>query len=174
MPPLKRELLLQDHLMMQPRPTLEGWLSAITKKENSFAFKYPDKAKEWDYERNGNITPDMVSAGSSKKFWRICPECTTSYKIAPSTWSTTCRCKECGKIKSKEQIVERCKAIYVFNSDGNIAYEFQSCIEASDFLKISKPTLYKYASSHLPLNKGLYRGCVLWYASQWNALNVEA
>lgn len=145
----------------------------LMKKENSFAFKYPDKAREWDYEKNGNITPEMVSAGSNKKFWRICPECKNSYKIAPSTWSVTCRCAECSKMKLRNQAIESSKIIYMFNSDGDIIHEFQSCIEASDFLKISKQTLYKYTYSHLPFNKGLYYGCALWYKDQWSELTSE-
>ena len=39
--------------------------------ENSFARKYPNLAKFWDLQKN-KITPDLVSAGTSKKFWFIC------------------------------------------------------------------------------------------------------
>ena len=38
---------------------------------NDFKSKCPELAKEWDYTKN-DITPDMVTYGSDKKFWWIC------------------------------------------------------------------------------------------------------
>ena len=33
----------------------------------------PDLATEWDYKRNGHLTPEDVSKSSSKRVWWICP-----------------------------------------------------------------------------------------------------
>lgn len=33
----------------------------------------PDLAKEWNYEKNGDLTPEMVSKSSSKRVWWTCP-----------------------------------------------------------------------------------------------------
>ena len=41
---------------------------------NDLATLYPDLAKEWDYERNGSLTPDQVLPGAEKKVWWICKE----------------------------------------------------------------------------------------------------
>ena len=41
------------------------------KNYNDLASLYPDLAKEWNYERNGSLTPDMVTCGSHKKVWWI-------------------------------------------------------------------------------------------------------
>ncbi|MCR5635201.1 MAG: zinc-ribbon domain-containing protein [Lachnospiraceae bacterium] len=38
-------------------------------KSNSLAVKYPEIAKEWDYEKNGELTPEKVAHGSIKKFF---------------------------------------------------------------------------------------------------------
>lgn len=41
--------------------------------ENSIEFRYPEIADEWDYDKNYPLTPDMITAGSPKKVWWICP-----------------------------------------------------------------------------------------------------
>ena len=42
------------------------------KKENSLLNKYPEIAAEWNYSKNGRMSPDMVMPGSNKKVWWIC------------------------------------------------------------------------------------------------------
>ena len=40
---------------------------------NDLATTHPEIAKEWDYNKNGNITPSNVMAGSNnKKYWFVC------------------------------------------------------------------------------------------------------
>ncbi|MDE6335654.1 MAG: hypothetical protein K2L34_03690 [Muribaculaceae bacterium] len=41
---------------------------------------FPELAAQWDYEKNGNLTPEIVSYGSNKKVWWICPKCGQSYQ----------------------------------------------------------------------------------------------
>lgn len=42
-------------------------------KSNSFAAKHPEIAKEWNYNKNGDLAPDMFSEFSTQaKFWWIC------------------------------------------------------------------------------------------------------
>lgn len=41
---------------------------------NDFMTKYPEVAKEWDYERNGEAKPSMFTAHSAKKVWWKCIE----------------------------------------------------------------------------------------------------
>lgn len=43
-----------------------------SQKESSLAVTHPDLAAEWNQEKNGSITPEMVTAGSSRKVWWIC------------------------------------------------------------------------------------------------------
>lgn len=68
---------------------------------NSLAFKFPEIAKEWCYEKNGDLTPDAVFAGSHKDvFWK-CAQCGQIYKMrvcnrtAPSRAKTTNKCPIC-------------------------------------------------------------------------------
>ena len=41
---------------------------------NDLATTKPELAKEWDYEKNGDLTPQMVTKGSNKKVWWLCPQ----------------------------------------------------------------------------------------------------
>ena len=43
-----------------------------TNKENSLFYLYPEIAKEWDYEKNGELKPTEVTKGSDKKVWWKC------------------------------------------------------------------------------------------------------
>lgn len=44
----------------------------INRKENSFESKYPLIAAEWNYDKNGEIKPNMVAYGSNKLVWWVC------------------------------------------------------------------------------------------------------
>lgn len=46
--------------------------------KDSLLYKFPDIAKEWDYEKN-SLTPDLITAGSHKRVYWICPICKHSY-----------------------------------------------------------------------------------------------
>lgn len=50
---------------------------------NDLASRFPDIAQEWDYTRNGGLTPQEVVAHSNKKVWWKCSKCGNS-------WEQTC------------------------------------------------------------------------------------
>lgn len=47
-------------------------LREYTEKEKSLLSSNPEVAKEWNYERNGNLKPENFTAKSSKKVWWKC------------------------------------------------------------------------------------------------------
>ena len=47
-------------------------MSGVNKGVNDISTIFPHLVKEWDYEKNNNLTPDMVSAHSNKKMWWKC------------------------------------------------------------------------------------------------------
>lgn len=61
---------------------------------DSLAMKYPEVAKEWDYELNAKIkeTPDNIPCGSSKKVWWLCSRCGNRWEttVANRTRGTGC------------------------------------------------------------------------------------
>lgn len=40
--------------------------------ETDLASTHPEIARQWNYEKNEDLTPEMVSAGSGKRVWWIC------------------------------------------------------------------------------------------------------
>ena len=49
-------------------------LREYTEKETSLLFSNPAIAKEWNYEKNGNLKPEHFAANSHKKVWWKCPK----------------------------------------------------------------------------------------------------
>ena len=79
----------------------------MKKKENILSVKYPEIAKEWDYDKNDCLTPDDVTYGSSKKVWWKC-ELDHEYNLPISKRTSRGQgCSECKKINHfKENSVE--------------------------------------------------------------------
>ena len=42
--------------------------------DNDLQTLYPDVASEWDYEKNGDLKPTMISAHNMRKIWWRCPK----------------------------------------------------------------------------------------------------
>lgn len=51
---------------------------------NDLHSKYPDVAKEWFQENNGNITQTSITWGSNKKFWWKCSKCGYKWQVRVS------------------------------------------------------------------------------------------
>ena len=47
-------------------------LREYTEKESSLLFSNPEIAKEWNFDRNGNLKPQNITANSNKKIWWKC------------------------------------------------------------------------------------------------------
>ena len=50
----------------------ETWLKTILARSGSFAEKFPEVAKEWDYKKNCDLKPQQVTPHSEKKVWWKC------------------------------------------------------------------------------------------------------
>jgi len=48
--------------------------------EKSLALCFPEVAKEWDKNRNGDLTPETVTYGQKHMAYWICPKCSEYYK----------------------------------------------------------------------------------------------
>lgn len=137
---------------------------ASLKKENSFEFNYPDKAKEWDYEKNGNVTPDMVSRQSSRKFFRICPLCNTSYKTALVNWIKRDGCHMCAGERQRGSNNPVAKSVLMFDTDGVLHKQFECGRDVAKYLGISISSASRRCIDHKPLEFGACLGYTLWYA----------
>ena len=47
-------------------------LLTSAEKENSVYLQKPSLLDEWDYDKNGTLSPNMVTTGSDKKVWWVC------------------------------------------------------------------------------------------------------
>lgn len=69
-------------------------MSGVIKGINDLKTVFPDRAKEWDYEKNGNLTPDSVAARSNKKVWWNCSK-GHSYEASPDHRARGQNCPYC-------------------------------------------------------------------------------
>ena len=82
------------------------------KKDNSLLECYPDIAKEWDYEKNGNLLPQMVSKGSEKRVWWICPKGHSYCSVVKSrTGPMHAGCKLCGIESTSKKTSKKVKCV---------------------------------------------------------------
>jgi hypothetical protein len=70
---------------------------------NCLATTHPVIAKDWSYERNGEVTPNDILVGSNKKFWWKCNKAEDHvYKTSPNNRLAGKNCPMC----SGRQVVE--------------------------------------------------------------------
>lgn len=62
---------------------------------NDIATTHPDVAKEWIIERNGELTPQMVSSGSNKKVWWHCRVCGFEWEAKIQSRCHGSKCPNC-------------------------------------------------------------------------------
>lgn len=75
---------------------------------NDLATTNPNLANEWDYAKNGELTPKDVAAGSDKKAWWKCRSCGAEWYASINNRSRGAACPECShpsKRKSHERYV---------------------------------------------------------------------
>lgn len=65
------------------------------KQDKSLISLFPDIAEEWNYEKNGDLSPDKVSFGSGTKVWWKCMEC--GYEWETDVSHRTSRGRGCPK-----------------------------------------------------------------------------
>ncbi len=92
----------------------------ILKGYNDLATINPKIASEWNYDKNGSLTPDMVSSGSELKVWWTCRKCQNEYtRTIVGRTSRGYGCPVCGKnnsAKAKYKKVKNLDTGEVFNS----------------------------------------------------------
>ena len=60
----------------------------------------PELREEWDYNKNKDISPNTIGAGSSAKVWWICKECGQSWETMIHLRAIGSGCPTCGRTKS--------------------------------------------------------------------------
>lgn len=73
-------------------------------KANSLEALFPDVAAEWDYTKNGNLTPDKVTFRSGKRVWWKCKKCGREWQASISHRTNGTGCPNCASEKISEKI----------------------------------------------------------------------
>lgn len=88
----------------------------LNSKEKSIATLFPILLDEWDYNKNGNLTPDNTYPGSTKPIWWKCKICGHEWQVSPNARTNSSKlnlqgCPKCGKEKQlsafQKSIVEK-------------------------------------------------------------------
>lgn len=101
-------------------------LFQVGEKKASICHTHPEVAEEWNYERNGDLTPDKVSRGNHLKVWWKCSEGHEWQAQIYSRCSGT-GCPECAK---KQYGAWKKKSVKQYDNQGNIINTFDSISEA--------------------------------------------
>ena len=76
---------------------------------NDLATVRPDLAAQWHPEKNGDLKPADVTAGSAKRVWWICPECGREWKKEVSNRAAgSILCKQCQRKKGGRGRAVKC------------------------------------------------------------------
>ncbi len=97
----------------------------------------PDIVKDWDYTKNGKLTPDMFKPNSGHKVWWICPKCGYEYesKIGHRIGKHPTSCPKCGIEKSN---FAKNKPINMIDlKTHKVIRTFKSISDASREMKVS-------------------------------------
>ena len=100
-------------------------------KENSIARLYPVLLKEWDYDKNGQLNPEYVNFGSSRKYWWKCAECGNRYLMSANNRTHQCQgCPICAKTKRVKST-----SAYQLGQRGSIAENKPEILKEWDYEK---------------------------------------
>ncbi|MBP5444910.1 MAG: zinc-ribbon domain-containing protein [Acholeplasmatales bacterium] len=123
---------------------------------------FPNVSKEWDYSKNGTITPKMVSAHSKKDFWWKCSKCGYSYKATVNR-----------RTGSNKTGCPLCSGNIVVKGKNDIETLFPEILKEWDYDKnIMLPSEVSKGS-----NKKVFWKCPFghsWEASVVNRINLKA
>lgn len=67
----------------------------VKKKKNSVLCLYPKIAATWNTKKNGVLTPDMFSPGSTDHVWWICPDCGYEWQARIDHRCSVSGCPKC-------------------------------------------------------------------------------
>jgi len=97
-------------------------------KEGTLATNYPDVAKEWNYEKNGDLIPEKMTAHSGQKVWWICSTCKTEWEAYISNRVKGHGCPNCFKKIQAERSVRT-----AFKRNGSVAESNPEILEVWNY-----------------------------------------
>lgn len=130
------EYLTIDINIKRDRPKI---LEYLIDTEKSFGALYPDLAKNWDTESNGNLTPYMLTPGSNHEVFFKCDRCGKRWSATISSvtkWKRTL-CKKCSMsdngLDNTKRIVEERGSLANFSKELLNQWDFDANGQLSPF-----------------------------------------
>lgn len=107
------------------------------KSENLLGY-CPELAKEWHYEKNNGLTPQMFKPGSTQKVWWLCRVCGHEWEagIYHRAKGKT-GCPACYRKRNRSGSHPESKKIFQYSKDWVLVREWDSIADASHALKIN-------------------------------------
>ena len=102
----------------------------VLKGFNDLCTTHPELVKEWNFEKNGDLTPDMVSRGCNKKVWWKCSVCNYEWLSTVGHRTSGRTCPVCSKISmGKKQSLNSSK------KGNDLASNFPDLLKEWDYSK---------------------------------------
>ena len=98
--------------------------------ENDLLSQNPGLAKEWDYERNGDLTPDRITVNNNKRVWWICNTCGHHWQVGVAHRNKGEGCPKCA---DKLRTLSKHKRIV--QEKGSFADNYPHLLKEWDFEK---------------------------------------
>lgn len=124
--------------------------------KNSLEITHPSIALEWNYEKNGTLTPSMFLSGSSEKVWWKCSTCGHEWQTSIYHRTHGTGCEKCFRLKNRGKNHVESKRIYQYSIDGTFIKEWESLSKAGNTLNINISNIGMCAK-HQRSNAGGFR-----------------
>ena len=109
----KEQCLTEHHTLTEQHKEALRKKNLIVGKTD-LATTFPSIAKEWDFEKNENVTPLDVTKGSDQEFWWKCSTCGHEWKTSVYVRTSGHGCPVCAK-STHSSIPEQLIFLYVHN-----------------------------------------------------------
>ena len=116
----------------------EFYKHAFLKK--NFTYEYPEIAKEWDYEKNYPIKPEVFSSHSGESVWWKCPTCKQSYDMTVQNRVNGCACPYCSGHRVLEGLNDLFSTLPVLMEDWD--YEKNTGLDPKRILNSSTKNVF--------------------------------
>ena len=96
--------------------------------ENDLLSQNPELVKEWDYERNGELTPDRITVNNHKRVWWVCKTCGHHWAVGVAHRNKGEGCPKCA---DKQRTLSKHKRIIALK--GSFADNYPHLLKEWDY-----------------------------------------
>ena len=96
--------------------------------ENDLLSQNPGLVKEWDYDRNGDLTPDKITVNNSKRVWWVCKTCGHHWAVGVAHRNKGEGCPKCA---DKQRTLSKHKRIIALK--GSFADNYPHLLKEWDY-----------------------------------------